>query len=144
MEAAQSKAKRANLPITDEYLHALALQALVATNAYEADTREWEKLPAHEQTWTAWKKKFRAAYAAKQRGEKTRDAGEQPFGGAAASTPMRDIPLAGSNQMMDSLAGYLDNIAAAATNTATATGGPLADLAASMVIVVDTNAAQAK
>ena len=45
---------------------------------------------------------------------------------------------------MDSLAGYLDNIAAAATNTATATGGPLADLAASMVIVVDTNAAQAK
>ena len=39
--------------------------------------------------------------------------------------------------MIDSLEGYLDNIAAAATQTA-AKGGPLAELAASLEISVDT------
>ena len=39
--------------------------------------------------------------------------------------------------MLDSLEGYLDNITAAATHTA-ATGGPLAELAASLTVYVDT------
>ena len=39
--------------------------------------------------------------------------------------------------MLDSLEGYLDNIAAAATQTA-ANGGPLAELAAGLAISVDT------
>ena len=42
---------------------------------------------------------------------------------------------------MDSLEGYLDNIAAAATQTA-ANGGLLAELAASLEISVDTVARQ--
>ena len=42
-----------------------------------------------------------------------------------------------TNQMLDLLEGYLDNIAAAATQTA-ANGGPLDELAASMTISVDT------
>ena len=46
-----------------------------------------------------------------------------------------------SNQMLDSLEGYLDNIAAAATKTA-ANGGPLVKLAASLAISVDTVARQ--
>ena len=46
-----------------------------------------------------------------------------------------------SNQMLDSLEGYLDNIAAAATHTA-ATGTPLAELAASLAVSVDTVARQ--
>ena len=43
--------------------------------------------------------------------------------------------------MMDSLEGYLDNISAAATQTAT-NGGALAELAASLKISVDTVARQ--
>ena len=43
--------------------------------------------------------------------------------------------------MIDSLEGYLDNIAAAATQTA-ANGGPLAELAASIAISVNTVARQ--
>ena len=39
--------------------------------------------------------------------------------------------------MIDSLEGYLDNIAEAATQTA-ANGGPLAELAASLAVSVDT------
>ena len=46
-----------------------------------------------------------------------------------------------TNQMMDSLEGYLYNIAAAATQAA-ANGGPLAELAASLEISVDTVARQ--
>ena len=46
-----------------------------------------------------------------------------------------------TNQMLDSLKGYLDNIAEAATQTA-ANGGPLAELAASLAISVDTVAKQ--
>ena len=46
-----------------------------------------------------------------------------------------------SNQMLDSLEGYLDNIAAAATQTA-ATGTPITELAASLAVSVDTMARQ--
>ena len=42
-----------------------------------------------------------------------------------------------SHQMLDSFEGYLDNIAAAATQMA-ATGTPLADLATSRAVLVDT------
>ena len=42
---------------------------------------------------------------------------------------------------MDSIEGYLDNIVAADTQTA-ANGGPLAELAASLAISVDTVARQ--
>ena len=43
--------------------------------------------------------------------------------------------------MMDSLEGYLNNIAAAATQTADP-GGPLVELAASLAVSVDTVARQ--
>ena len=42
-----------------------------------------------------------------------------------------------SHQMLDYLEGYLENIAAAATQTA-ATAGPLAELATSLAVSVDT------
>ena len=46
-----------------------------------------------------------------------------------------------SHQILDSLEGYLDNIAAATTQTA-ATGTPLAELTASLTVSVDTVARQ--
>ena len=46
-----------------------------------------------------------------------------------------------SHHMLDSLEVYLDNIAAAATQTA-ATGGPLVELAASLAVSVYTVARQ--
>ena len=46
-----------------------------------------------------------------------------------------------SHHMLDSLEGYLDNIAAAATQTV-ATGTPLVELAASLAVLVDTVARQ--
>ena len=57
---------------------------------------------------------------------------------AASLTP---VPL--SNQMLDLLKGYLDNIAAAATQ-AVANGGPLAKFSASLAVSVDTVYVQEK
>ena len=95
----------------------------------------------------------REAYVAKRRAKAVRQGEDKPFGGSAifgvapekkAKEQLRrrehqktagPAPL--TNNMMDSLEGYLDNIVAAATQTA-ANGGPLAELAASLAISVDT------
>ena len=75
MELIQEKSDKTNIPITnipitDKYVHAMSLQAIVASNEYEADTCEWEKIPAQEQTWAEWKKTFREAYVEKNYGIK--------------------------------------------------------------------------
>ena len=145
MEAAQRKSKRAKLVINDDYMHAVALKSLLQSVEYDTETREWSKLPEDEQTWSEWKTTFRAAYMAKQRSEATREGKEKPFGGSdlfgvAPDKRKEKKKTEGTpqltNQMMDSLEGYLDNIAAAATQTATS-GGLLAELAASLAVSLD-------
>ena len=84
-----------------------------------------------------------------RRAEAAREGEEKPFGRSAlfgaALVSQEKKNTEGtpqlSNQMLDSLKGYLDNIAAAATQTA-ANGGPLEELAASLAVSVDTVARQ--
>ena len=65
------------------------------------------------------------------------------FGGQAIAQALpQQVQLQVTNQMVDTLAGYLDNISAAATTAGR--GAYMDDLAASMAILVDTNASQAK
>ena len=59
-EAAQRKSKCVKLVINDEYLHAVALKLLLQSGEYEAETREWSKIPEDKQTWVEWKTTFRA------------------------------------------------------------------------------------
>ena len=117
---------------------------------YETETREWSKLPEADQTWEDWKTTFRAAYIAKRHSEAVIEGEQKPFGGSAqfGVAPVGNEPerkesntSTMSHQMLDSLEGYLDNIAAAATQTA-ATGTPLAELADSLAVLVDTVARQ--
>ena len=103
------------------------------------------KLPEADQTWEDWKTTFRAAYVAKRRSEAVREGEQKPFGGSPQFGPApvkektapESNPPTMSHQMLDSLEGYLNNIAAAATQTA-ATGTPLAELAARLAVLVDT------
>ena len=88
---------------------------------------------------------FFVAYAAKNLSDKMHEAVGQPFGGKATKQPPQpclkgDVPI--TNQIVDTLAGYLDNIVTAATNMGG--GKELEDLADSMAILVDTNSAQEK
>ena len=77
---------------------------------------------------------FRAAYVAKRRSEVVIEGEQKPFGGSAQFGPApvgketepQNNPPTMSHQMLDLLEGYLDNIVAAATQTA-ATGTPLAE-----------------
>ena len=149
MEAAQRKSKRAKLVINDEYLLSVALKLLLQSGEYETETREWSKIPEADQTWEDWKTTFHAAYVAKRCSEAVREVEQKPFGGSAQFGPApvgedtepESNPPTMSHQMLDSLEGYLDNIAEAATQTA-ATGTPPAELAASLAVLVDTVARQ--
>ena len=65
--------------------------------------------------------------------------GSAQFGAAPVAQDMnkKEVAPQMSNQMLDSLKGYLENIVAAATQTA-ANGGPPADLEASLAVSGDT------
>ena len=149
MEAAQRKSKRAKLVINDKYLHAVALKSILQSGEYETETREWSKLPEDKQTLADWKTTFCAAYVAKRRSEAAREGEQKSFGGSALfgvapvkkEQPKQEGGPQMSHHVLDSLEGYLYNIAAAATQTA-ATGGSLAELAASLAVSVDTVARQ--
>ena len=101
------------------------------------------------ETWEDCKTTFCAAYVAKRRSEAVREGEQKSFGGSAqfgpapvgTETEPESNPPTMSHQMLDSLEGYLDNIAAAATQTA-ATRTPLAELAASLAVSVDIVARQ--
>ena len=95
----------------------------------------------------------REAYVAKRRFEATREGEDKPFGSYAANeahnqlrrrgNKASDVPSPLTNKMMDSLEGYLNIIAAAATQTV-AKGVPLAKLSTSLANSVDTVAAHQK
>ena len=97
----------------------------------------------HEQL----EKTFREAYGAKRRVEASREREDKPFSGSAVNNANEKLHLSGhtastvtyplKNQMLDSLKGYLDNIAVATTKTV-AKGGPLTELSASLAISIDT------
>ena len=146
MEVAQRKSKHAKLVINDEHLHAVALKSLMQSGEYKTETQERSKLSEDDQTWEDWKTTFRAAYVSKRPSEAAREGEQKHFGGSAKfgvalvgkDPEQKETPTI-SHQMLDSLEGYLDNIAAAATQTA-ATGTLLVEMAASLAILVDTGA----
>ena len=109
----------------------MVLKYLLQSGEYETETWEWSKLPEGKQTWDDWKTTFRAAFVAKRRSEAAREGEKKPFGGSALfggapveneQTKQEEAPQM-SHQMLDSLEGYLDNIAAASPPTAANGGG---------------------
>ena len=90
---------------------------------------------------------------AKRRSGASREVEDKPFGGSTVNDAHEQmhrrghiasaVPSPITNQMLDSLEGYLNNIAASATQSV-AKGGPLAELSASLAISIDTLAAQQK
>ena len=137
-------------------MHAVALKCLPQSGEYKTETWEWSKITEDQQTWEEWKTTFREAFVTKRRAEAAWEGKEKPFGGfvifgAAPGKTKEKIqrrehqntagPYPLINQIMDSMEGYLENITAAATQTA-ANGGLLAELSGSLAISVDTVAKQ--
>ena len=101
----------------------------------------------------AWKTTFRETYVVKRRAEAAREGEDKPFGGSSANKAHGQMRQKGNtasallsplpNQILDSLEGYPNNIAAGATQTAAKRGLP-AELSASLLISVKTVSAQKK
>jgi hypothetical protein len=114
MEEAQKKAKRAKLPILDIELAMYAATSVLQSGDYEKETDKWEGRNASKKTWAEWKQAYLAACA---RGINRQPAGatDEPFTRVA-----NNIMLAAPTDVMDALAGSLDNLALAATSDKTA------------------------
>ena len=116
LEEAQRKLARANLPMSDDQLLAIASTAVLASEHFPRPTDEWEALARVNKTWTAWKAHYRAAHIARKR--QMLAAGKSQYGGSAnAVTPADDSTI--SPDTFTRLDGYLDNLAAAATTECT-------------------------
>ena len=96
--------------------------------------------PGNATNLEKWKTTFREAYVAKRRSEAAWEGEEKHFGGSVTFGVTNKTQTKGAqltHQMMDFLECYLNNIAAAATQTSDPSS-PLAELAASLAVSVDT------
>jgi hypothetical protein len=113
MKEAQKKAKHAELPILNIKLAMYAATSILQLGNYKKETDEWEGCSAAMKTWSKWKQTYLAAYA---RGVNCQhvDATDKPFSQAANL-----VRLPATHDVMDALAGSLDNLALAATTNRT-------------------------
>jgi hypothetical protein len=115
LEDAQRKLARANLPMSDDQLLAIALTAVLASEHFPRPTDEWEALPRIQKTWTAWKTHYCAAHLARKC--LLLASGRSTSTGNTAHAVTYDATL--QPDTLNRLDGYLDNLAAAATNDRT-------------------------
>jgi hypothetical protein len=114
LEEAQRKLARANLPMSNDQLLAIASTTVLASGHFPRPTDEWEALPRACKTWPAWKTRYRAAHIARKR--QLLAAGTTSFGTANTVTPTEDTITPETFARLDS---YLDNLALAATTKRT-------------------------
>lgn len=112
LEEAQRKLARANLPMSDDQLLAIASTSVLASGHFPRPTDEWEALARNNKTWAAWKTHYRAAHIARKR--QMLAAGATPTSGMAHAV-MGGEDTTISPETFTRLDGYLDNLAAAAT-----------------------------
>jgi hypothetical protein len=113
MEELQKKAKRADFPILDIKLAMYAATFVLQSSHYKKQTDKCEGCDASKKTWTKWKQAYLAAYARginRQRAVAT----VEPFIQAANL-----ITLSAAHDVMDALAGSLDNLVLAETSNRT-------------------------
>lgn len=129
LEDAQRRSRRAKKknPITDASLVVIATNAMLGSEQFPRtnDDDDWEELDPAQQKWEAWKKLYKKeALRAKTKDQAAEGGGQ--FGGAHAAVGNKiasDAEATGSsvrntlgNQaVMDEIAGYFDNLAAATT-----------------------------
>ena len=117
LEEAQRKLARANLPMSDETLLAIASTSVLASQHFTRQTDEWEAKPPVDKMWAAWKPHYRAAHLARKRQQLATN--NPAFGGAVAHVAVTggNAPL--PHDTFVRLDGNLDNLASAATTERT-------------------------
>ena len=162
LEELQQASEQANLPVTDASLVAIANKSMIAHGVFATTTSDFNKLPDAGRTWAAWKPLYIAAHDEEERAKRVTNPDGNPFGGAAArNIQQNNVP---SDQMMDTLAGYLANLTASTNDggdtmqqlvetnaalqaeaaAATSGGSTISQIVANNTTLTATNAMQAK
>ena len=110
LKEAQRKLARANLPMSDNQLLAIASMAILASSHFPGPTDDREACARVDKMWTAWKTHYRAAHIAHKRQMLVSG---MTTGVANAVTVGEDATI--SDDTFAKLDGYLDNLALAAT-----------------------------
>jgi hypothetical protein len=109
LKAAQHKAARAGLPVTNQTLIILASTALLATDTFPRTTVLWEELAPLDKTWPAWKAAYLEAH-------KLRASRLCATGGADNLGRANPAQANQATSFLDSIDSALDNLASTATN----------------------------
>eukprot|EP00804_Cyclotella_cryptica_P009042 CCRYP_003143-RA/>CCRYP_003143-RA protein AED:0.97 eAED:1.00 QI:0/-1/0/1/-1/1/1/0/306 len=127
LEDAQKKAAQANLPITNDWLAAIATMSLLAAGSFPKLRLDWDGLASADKTWPAWKTwalKAQKTLECEQRASGTRG---DVFGSASSAIAAHSTSTAAfhpttaspsNNQLptLSKLESHLDNMALAVTN----------------------------
>ncbi len=89
LEDAQKKAQRANVPIADSTLVAIATASVMASQLYPRTDDAWDDLSPKERTWAKWKTTYTQAYN-KALIRKKSTAGTPQFGSAHLTPIVHD------------------------------------------------------
>ena len=114
LEDAQRKLARADLPMTDDQLLAIASTAVLASNDFPRATDDWEALPRAHKTWGAWKTHYRAAHLARKR-QLLAAGTTMPHSGTAHAVTSDEATNPDPHASFQKLDTYLDNLASAAS-----------------------------
>ena len=126
LKQAQEQAKRAGKrhAISDDTLVVIASDAMMSTGRFPRTDELWEELEEDAQDWDTWCTMYTTAYSRAQ--TKRRAAGgRDEFGSAhvasvagrqAVEAPLRNVDEDEAVLDREAMDGYMDNIAAAATN----------------------------
>ena len=120
LEDAQRQAGRAGRIITDDTLLLFASTAMLTSERFPRANDDWEDRAEQDKTWVTWKLDYKQAHA-KVRVKYQATEGSTKLGATnLAACQEAHLPL--DNQLeedssnVNTLEGYLDNLAAAATN----------------------------
>ena len=93
LKDAQKKSVRANLPISDMWLAAIATGLLLAAGSFLKQLPDWVSLPRANKTWDAWRTTFRSQQLTLER--KQCAAGERGdiFGSTAAAITIHGLTV---------------------------------------------------
>ena len=108
LEKARIKLERANLPMSDQQVLAIASASVFASQHFVRANEDWERLPTASKTWAAWKTMYLLAHRNRARLIQAHGGGN--IGGANSAGTFTLPPTASSR-----ITEYLDNIANAAT-----------------------------
>ena len=120
LEDAQRQASRAGRAISDKTLLLFASTAMLTSEWFPRANDDWENRAELDKTWAAWKIAYKQAHA-KARVKAQAHEGSTKLGAAnSAARPEYQLPLntqhEGARENVNTLEGYFNNLAAAATN----------------------------